>query len=203
METLNLTKTIYGATKAQDSLDKEFVEFAPKPHTIDDLFNMYDLLFYDIIKEGKSNTHFNIVQESIRHAGYPINPKDLDINELQAQIQQIDDDIWSIENEHPFFKNGSVLKNNDNQYYMHSGRRRQINNRGALQLIKKRSGKKGIPDDDFVILVSQACIGGILVGPPIDEIKDLNVDLMEINRFDDSQFEEILNPIVTSISGLY
>ena len=171
METLNLTKTIYGATKAQDSLDKEFVEFAPKPHTIDDLFNMYDLLFYDIIKEGKSNTHFNIVQESIRHAGYPINPKDLDIN--------------------------------GNQYYMHSGRRRQINNRGALQLIKRRSGKKGIPDDDFVILVSQACIEGILVGPPIDEIKDLNVDLMEINRFDDSQFEEILNPIVTSISGIY
>ena len=195
METLNLTKTIYGATKAQDSLDKEFVEFAPKPHTIDDLFNMYDLLFYDIIKEGKSNTHFNIVQESIRHAGYPINPKDLDINELQAQIQQ--------ENEHPFFKNGSVLENNGNQYYMHSGRRRQINNRGALQLIKRRSGKKGIPDDDFVILVSQACIEGILVGPPIDEIKDLNVDLMEINRFDDSQFEEILNPIVTSISGIY
>ena len=40
METLNLTKTIYGATKAQDSLDKEFVEFVPKPHTIDDLFNL-------------------------------------------------------------------------------------------------------------------------------------------------------------------
>ena len=138
METLNLTKTIYGATKAQDSLDKEFVEFVPKPYTIDDLFNMYDLLFYDIIKEGKSNTHFNIVQESIRYAGYPIDPKDSDIQELRSQIQQINEDIWSIENEHPFFKNGSVLENNGNQYYMHSGRRRQINNREALQLIKRR-----------------------------------------------------------------
>jgi len=190
METLNLTKTIYGATKAQDSLDKEFVEFVPKPHTIDDLFNMYDLLFYDIIKEGKNNTHFNIVQESIRYAGYPIDPKDLDIQELRSQIQQINEDIWSIENEHPFFKNGSVLENNGNKYYMHSGRRRQINNREALQLIKRRSGKKGIPDDDFVILVSQSCIGGILAGPPIDRIKDLNIDLMSINRFDERQFDE-------------
>tara|TARA_B100000902_G_C26948745_1_gene734699 strand:+ start:179 stop:751 length:573 start_codon:yes stop_codon:yes gene_type:complete len=190
METLKLTKTIYGATKAQDSLDKEFVEFVPKPHTIDDLFDMYNLLFYDIIKEGKSNTHFNIVQESIKYAGYPVDPKDLEIKELQAQIQQINDDIWSIENEHPFFKNGSVLQNDENQYYMHSGRRRQINNRGALQLIKRKSGKKDIPDIDFVVLVSQACIGGILVGPPINEIKDLNTDLMEINRFDERQFDE-------------
>ena len=115
METLNLTKTIYGATKAQDSLDKEFVEFAPKPHTIDDLFNMYDLLFYDIIKEGKNNTHFNIVQESIRYAGEPINPKDGDIEELNSQIQQVEDDIWSIENSHLYFPNGSILRSTNGE----------------------------------------------------------------------------------------
>lgn len=191
METLNLTKTIYGATKAQDSLDKEFVEFVPKPHTIDDLFNMYDLLFYDIIKEGKSNTHFNIVQESIRYAGYPIDPKDLDIQELRSQIQQINEDIWSIENEHPFFKNGIVLENDENQYYMHSGRRRELNSRNALALIKRRAGKKGVPTVDFVVSVTQTCIGGILIGPPINETEDLNIDLMTINRFDDSQFDDL------------
>lgn len=189
METLNLTKTIYGAINAHDSLNKEFVEFMPKAYTIDDLFDMYNSLFYDIVKEGKIHTHFNIVQKSVKYAGYPTDPRDLDIGDLKNQIQQIEDDIWSIENEHPFFKNGLVLENNGNKYYMHSGRRRQINDIGALQLIKKKLGKKDIPDVEFVIPLSQKCIGGILAGPPINQISDLNIDLMLINRFDERQFD--------------
>ena len=110
MERLELNKTIYGATKAHGSLDKEFKEFVPKSYTIDDLFDMYDTLFYDMIKEGKKYSHFNIIQESIRYAGKPLNPLEADIEELQNQIQNIEDDIWSIENEHYHFKNGSVLR---------------------------------------------------------------------------------------------
>ena len=190
METLKLTKTIYGTSKAHEALDEEFVEFAPKKPTINDLFDMYNSLFYDIIKEGKKHSHFNIIQESIRYAGYPINPKEADAEELRAQIQQIEDDIWSIENEHPFFKNGTVLENNGNQYYMHSGRKREINSNSALELIKRRAGKKGVPTVEFVIPVSQTCIAGILVGPSVDSVEDLNVDIMTLNRFDERQFEE-------------
>ena len=190
MEILKLTKTIYGSTKAHEALDEEFVEFAPKKYTINDLFDMYNLLFYDIIKEGKKHSHFNIIQESIRYAGYPIDPKDSDIEELESQIQQIEDAIWSIEDEHPFFKNGSVLEANDDKFYMHSGRRRKLNSNTALQLIKRRSGKKSIPDEEFVTPVSQTCIAGILVGPSVDSVEDLNVDIMTLNRFDERQFEE-------------
>ena len=193
MEKLQLNKTIYGTTKAHNALDEEFLEFIPKSYTTDDLFNMYDSLFYDIIKEGKKHSHFNIIQESIKYAGNPINPKDLDIEELSNQIQQIEDDIWSIENSHPFFPNGSILRstNGENDYYMQSGRRRKLNDRGAFKLIKRRAGKKNIPDEDFVIFpISSTCIAGILVGPPINKIDDLNTDLMSINRFDERQFEE-------------
>ena len=111
-------------------------------------------------------------------------------SELEAQIQQIEDDIWSIEDEHPFFKNGSVLKANDKNFYMHSGRRRELNSKSALKLIKRRSGKKSIPDEEFVTPVSQTCIAGILVGPSVDSVEDLNVDIMTLNRFDERQFEE-------------
>ena len=190
METLKLTKTIYGTSKAHEALDEEFVEFAPKKPTINDLFDMYNSLFYDIIKEGKKHSHFNIIQESIRYAGYPIDPKDSDIEELESQIQQIEDAIWSIEDEHPFFKNGSVLEANDDKFYMHSGRRRKLNSNTALQLIKRRSGKKSIPDEEFITPVSQTCIAGILVGPSVDSVEDLNVDIMTLNRFDERQFEE-------------
>jgi hypothetical protein len=193
MEKLQLNKTIYGTTKAHDALDEEFLEFIPKKYNLNDLFNMYDSLFYDIIKEGKKHTHFNIVQESIRYAGEPINPKDGDIEELNSQIQQVENDIWSIENSHLYFPNGSILRsaNGENDYYMQSGRRRKLNDRGAFKLIKRRAGKKNIPDEDFVIFpISSTCIAGILVGPPIDRIDDLNTDLMSINRFDERQFEE-------------
>ena len=47
-----------------------------------------------------------------------------------------------------------------------------------------------IPDEEFVTPVSQTCIAGILVGPSVDSVEDLNVDIMTLNRFDERQFEE-------------
>ena len=88
MEKLELNKTIYGTTKAYNSLDEEFKEFIPKAYTIDDLFDMYNSLFYEIIKEGKNNSHFNIIQESIRYAGNPPNPLDSDVDDLKRQTAQ-------------------------------------------------------------------------------------------------------------------
>ena len=192
MEKLELNKTIYGATKAYDSLDEEFNEFILKTYTIDDLFDAYNYLFYDIIKEGKKHSHFNIIQESIRYAGEPINPKDNDISDLLSQIKEREDEIFSIEDKHNYFQNGSVLRaeNTDLDYYMQSGRRRQLNDGGAMKLIKRRVGKRDVPTEDFVIRVSGDCIAGILAGPPINKIDDLNINIMELNRFDERQFEE-------------
>ena len=192
MEKLELNKTIYGATKAYDSLDEEFNEFMLKTYTIDDLFDAYNYLFYDIIKEGKKHSHFNIIQESIRYAGQPINSKDNDIAELRNQLKEIEDEIWSVEEEHNYFQNGSVVRatNTEIDYYMQSGRRRQLNSNPALQLIKRRAGKKNVPNEDFVVRVSGGCIAGILAGPPINNLDDLNTNIMMINRFDERQFEE-------------
>jgi len=192
MERLELNKTIYGATNAYDSLDEEFNEFILKKYTIDELFDAYNYLFYDIIKEGKKHSHFNIIQESIRYAGQPINSKDDDIAELRNQLKEIEDEIWSVEEEHNYFQNGSVVraKNTEIDYYMQSGRRRQLNSNPALQLIKRRAGKKNVPNEDFVVRVSGDCITGILAGPPINNLDDLNTNIMMINRFDERQFEE-------------
>ena len=193
MEKLNLTKTIYGVTKANDSLDEEFKEFVPKTYNIDDLFDMYNSLFYDMIKEGKKHSHFNIVQKSTKYAGSPINPKDEEIESLNQQIELVDDEIWSIEDEHEFFPNGSILRLDDStaDYYMQSGRRRKLNSREAFKLIKRRAGKKDVPDDEYVIWpISNSCIASIIAGPPVNNVQDLNIDIMSLNRFDERQFEE-------------
>ena len=129
---------------------------------------------------------------SLLPVGKPFFNYDSDIKELQSQIEQLEDEIWSIENKHNYFQNGSVIRSitNELDYYMQSGRRRQLNDRGAMALIKRRAGKKDMPTEDFVTPVSNSCIAGILAGPPINNINDLNTDLMEINRFDERQFEE-------------
>ena len=60
----------------------------------------------------------------------------------------MEDEIFSIEDKHNYFQNGSVLRaeNTDLDYYMQSGRRRQLNDGGAMKLIKRRVGKKRRPN---------------------------------------------------------
>jgi CMP-N-acetylneuraminic acid synthetase len=82
------------------------------------------------------------------------------------------------------------LKNNNLKFYMQSGRKRQITDAGALQIIKKQSGlSKDAPDLEFVILLDSQAIGGIVSGPPIRNLNDLNIDILEINRYGRSLLE--------------
>ena len=71
----------------------------------------------------------------------------------------------------------------------------------ALRLIKKQSGlHKDAPDSDFVIKLDSTAIGGIISGPPINTINDLNIDVLEINRYGQNliiNIEETANLLTT------
>ena len=114
-------------------------------------------------------------------------PKGKGIQLSNEQIQLLKDEIDSIEDENPIIPNRSVIQNRANnqlKYYMQSGRKRQILNDRALSLIKKQSGlNKDAPDLEFVILLDSSAIGGIASGPSINNLNDLNIDILEINRF--------------------
>ena len=147
---------------------------------------MYNELFYDISKRGK-NSHTKILEKSALYAGLPPNPKQEEINELREQLEELQDDLDSIEEEHPFFKNGSVIQSRNNSelnYYMHSGRKRQIFDDRVFNIIKKQSGfKNNAPNSDFVIYLNAQAIGEITSGPPINHPDDLHIDILEINRY--------------------
>ena len=192
IQNIKLTKKIYPSTRIYDILDEEFSEFIIEPLNIDEFFENYNNIFYDIPKTGRLS-HRKIIEKSIKQAGVPYNPKLEDKQELLDQINDLQEDLDSIEEEHPFFKNGSVIQARNNEqlnYYMQSGRRRQINSDGAFKLIKKRAGKREIPNTDFTTPLDMQAIAGILVGPPINNEEDLNIDILSINRFDERQFEE-------------
>ena len=122
-------------------------------------------------------------------------PLEEEVENLESQISDLNDDIDSIEDEHPFIKNFSVIQNrNDNQinYYMQSGRKRKINNDNAFRVIKKQTGYSSSPDSEFVILLNSSAIGGIISAPPINNLEDLNMSILDINRYRPSTSREII-----------
>ena len=181
-----LNKGVYGVKDAKRVLDKDFIEFLPKNTSISEIFDMYNSLFYEIETQGKKS-HTFIVRQSSKYSGFPLNPLFHQINTLNEQIIVLKENIDSIENEHPFINNRSIIQNRTNNelnYYMQSGRKRQINDKKAIQVIKRQLGlNKDAPDLEVVILLDSQAIGGIVSGPPINNLNDLDIDILEINRY--------------------
>ena len=170
----------------------EFEEFKTKPYTINQLFDLYNELFYEIPKQG-SHSHSEIIIKSTNEAGTPHNPKMDEIKELKEQVNDLQEESDSIEEEHPFFKNGSVIQargNDQLNYYMQSGRRRQINSSKAFKQIKYRAGQREMSDKDFSTPLDVKAIQGIRVGPPINNEGDLDIDILTINRYDDRSIDD-------------
>jgi inorganic pyrophosphatase/exopolyphosphatase len=60
-EQIKLNKKVYGNRSAKDLLNRDFKEFFNKKYQTDELFNIYDALFYDISLRG-TNSHSSIVK---------------------------------------------------------------------------------------------------------------------------------------------
>ena len=200
-EQIKLNKVVYGVKSAKDLLDREFVEFLPKTYQINELFDVYNSLFYDISLRGPKS-HQSIINESSKYAGFPRNSLLDQIDNLEEQIFNIKEDIDSIEDEHPFIKNFSVIQNrNDNQinYYMQSGKKRKINNSDAFKAIKSQSGKSKLTDSEFVILLNSQAIAGIVSGPPINTIEDISMAILNVNRFNMNSGIQLELPAIRSV----
>ena len=186
-EIIKLNKHIYGTKGTQDKIDDEFKEFIVKTHTVEEFFDLYQQLFYDINKIGRLS-HTTIVAKSTEYAGTPPNPKDQTILELKERRKEIQWAIDSIEETHPFLPNNRTVIQARNEpslkYYMQSGRRRQIKNDTVFNLLKTRAGySEDTPNEDFAVLLNSDAIAGIMPGPDINSETDLNLDTANINRF--------------------
>ena len=140
---IKLNKKVYGVNGTNDYLDEEFKELKIKKYTIEEFFELYLDLFFDIKKEGRLS-HTTIIAKSTNYAGTPPNPKDKTIIELKERKQQLQWDIDSIEEEHPFLPNNSIVVQSRNEpslkYHIQSGRRRQIKDEKVFNYLKIRGG---------------------------------------------------------------
>tara|TARA_R110001592_G_scaffold196025_4_gene443740 strand:+ start:1908 stop:2732 length:825 start_codon:yes stop_codon:yes gene_type:complete len=186
MREIKLEKKIFGTRESRDYLDEEFTELKIKNYTPSEFFELYDDLFYDIEKEGKFS-HSTIVYKSTEYVGTPPNLKDQEILDFKEQVIDVQFEIDSIEEEHPFLPNLSVLQVRNEpslKYYMQSGRRRQIKSDNILKSIKEQTRTPdGTPDEVFCILLNADAILGILPGPDIEVESDLTTDIAMINRY--------------------
>ena len=121
---IKLNKEIYGSKGTIDSLDTDFKELKIKKYTVGEFFDLYRDLFFEIEKEGRLS-HTTIIAKSTEYAGTPPNPKDQTILDLQESIKQLQWDIDSIEEKHPFLLNNETVIQSRNEpslrYYIQSG----------------------------------------------------------------------------------
>lgn len=182
---VKINQKIYESNKTRDVLEGEFTEFIIKKYNIDEFFDLYQQLFYEIPKQG-INSHNTILAKSTEYAGTPPNPKDQEILDLEAQIREVQFEIDSIEDVHPFIPNDTSVIQARNEpslrYLIQSGKKRQIKSDEVFDLLKTRTGyAKDIPNEDFCILLNSDAIAGITPGPDINSQEDLNVDIAFVN----------------------
>mgnify|MGYP003137334108 CR=1 FL=1 len=184
---IKLNKQIYGVKGTHDYLDKEFKELTVKKYSITEFFDLYKDLFFDIEKEGRLS-HTTIVGKSTEYAGTPPNPKDQTIIDLKERKKDIQWEIDSIEEEHPFLPNNSTVLQSRNEpslrYLIQSGKRRQIKTNKVWDFIKERNGyTKDTPNENFAVLLNADAILGISQGPDINTEMDVSIDIANVNRF--------------------
>lgn len=106
-ESLNLSRTVYGSTTYTRVVDTEFRELIP-PTTpeeesidVDQFFQFYDQLFFEIPLTGETNSHEYLVRRSSEYLGGDLltdNEKALidEINSLRQQLLEANKSIVDI-----------------------------------------------------------------------------------------------------------
>lgn len=186
-----LKKEVYEVKKTKDILNTSFIEFSPELRTVEEFFNIYNNKFYSIL----NTTHEFFVLKSLEYIQTWVNPKQITIQNLQVELNNIQTQIDSSEQFHPIFLNNSVLSPQSiNQYenivncslfYINSGKARVIKGdqkQYLFSLIKSQQRFQG-SNQDFIINVNQEVIDGLPKTKPIENEGDLNDSFLILNNY--------------------
>ena len=110
--TLKLETEQYAAKSLRDSINTNFSEFVKPPidEDIEQFFQIYKEIFYDIPKRGEQS-HTKLIEDSKDYVENYVDPKDTTItilsNKIEALQEQIQDEFQT--QSHPFYPDGSLL----------------------------------------------------------------------------------------------
>lgn len=98
---VKIQKTIYGLSSFNNVIDTEFYELAKASKAeppvsldtnINEFFNQYDLLFYDIPLDGSLNTHLGLATRSLEYLG-------ISLEDLQNEIKELREENVNLKNQ--------------------------------------------------------------------------------------------------------
>jgi len=108
-ERIRIQKQSYRRDQIQTALDTEFKTYIDPvvivdTDTVEELFRLYDKLFYSIPPEGEINSHEYILQRSSEIADYEKNLDDIqplldEIAQLRQQLLEANQQIFDLENQ--------------------------------------------------------------------------------------------------------
>ena len=93
MGKINLNRTVFDKRKFEQTVDTSFSQLVPKEEqrffdvelaTINDFFIIYTNLFYEIPKDGETNSHTFLIKESSEYVDF-----DAINDEIQALLEEI------------------------------------------------------------------------------------------------------------------
>lgn len=178
-----LEKETYVANSLKDNINTDFSEFSKPPidEDIEQFFQIYRELFYDIPKRGEQS-HTTLIEDSKNYFEDYVDPKDTRILVLNNKIEELQQRIeqeFSTQ-QHPFYSDGSILHITKTfTGIMQNGRLREIPNYDlflrwyrAQPYFDNRGLEENVhffrPKDDFTP------IAGIPRGPIIEKMEDFN-----------------------------
>tara|TARA_R110002167_G_scaffold48412_3_gene142831 strand:- start:374 stop:979 length:606 start_codon:yes stop_codon:yes gene_type:complete len=182
-----LQRKLYESKKARDILDEEFTEFGLTKRSVNEFFDIYFSKFYNISTE----VHDFFSKMSIKYVIDYINPKKIQITELNRQKEQIKINIDSFEKFHPIFTNNTVLQlhspsgtpHSEKDFYLLQSekKRKIIEVNFILKHIKDTFRIKATDVDNWTIKVSASALAGISSGPDILTIEDIDIPIYQVN----------------------
>jgi hypothetical protein len=110
MANVDLTKQVYGINTYTKAIDTSFSELlSPAVNdttssvTVDDFFNYYDQLFFNIPVDGTINSHVYLVQRSQQYIGGSVIDAEKqalieEINSLRQQLLDLNQNFTNINN---------------------------------------------------------------------------------------------------------
>ena len=165
---IQIKKVLYGNNAIKKAINTSFNEvFNQTPDTsIDELFELYNQLFFKIPLDGDTS-HTTIYRQSLEYLNDYYDPKDDQIEALVDRILDLEEKLDTKDNpeeEISAFPNGTFLKQQSSAtiWYMDLGKKRGIVGYDFFRMLAQGQGfSKDTPDEDIYILVPGDVISSI------------------------------------------
>ena len=93
-EQVQLNKTVYGKISYPNVINTQFTQLVganpadgPAPITVEEFFQAYNDLFFEIPIDGEFNSHLELIKRSTEYVGVTQNPNEIDA--LLTEINQL------------------------------------------------------------------------------------------------------------------